>query len=690
MTKHIVATALLAFTFSLSAQKAPMSPERLWELGRVGLETTDAKGKQFVYGVTRYDIDENKGERDLYLMSADGKKETQLTDMEGGEYGAHFLMDDKKIGFSKGGDFHLIDLNGENLTTITNFGNMGNVNAYDLPDGRIALLFTRPVKLESTTADLYPEYPQANARVIDDLMYRHWDNWSDAEYNHVFIAYYDPSTAKKVVEAQDLMLNEKFDSPLNPFGGSESFTLSPDGKTVVYEAKKKSGREWAVSTNSELYMVNLTNKKTTNITKGMMGYDKEPKFSPDGSKLAWLSMATEGYESDVNDLVVMDVATGAKMHVLKTAGSYDDITFQSYAWNDNRSFYVGVPENGTNQIYSLKIPKNIEGNTGKISMQPASDGIYNWNHFEVAGKQLMVARQDMNHATEVYALNPKKKSFIQLTHINDGVYQNTQMSKVEKHMMKTSDGKDMLTWIIYPPDFDPNKKYPTLLYCQGGPQSQVSQFYSFRWNFQLMAAKGYVVIAPNRRGLPGFGREWNEEISGDWGGQPMRDYLAAIDYATEKPWCDAENLGCVGASYGGYSVYMLAGIHENRFDAFISHCGLFDLESWYLSTEELFFANYDLGGPYWDPQNKDTYTKYDPKDYVQNWNTPMLVIHGGKDFRVPENQGMEAFQAAKLRGVPSKFLYFPEEGHWILSPQNGLIWHDQFFGWLDEWLKDKN
>ncbi len=689
MKNSMFTLALLGMLGFTQAQKAPMTPERLWELGRVGLETVSADGKQFVYGVTQYNIEANKGERDLYLMSSDGSKKSQLTTLAGGEYGAHFLMEDKKIGFSKSGQFHLIDPSGENLNTITDFeGGAGNINAYDLPDGRIALLFTVSVKLEPTTADLYPEYPMANAKVIDNLMYRHWDSWSDENYNHLCIAYYDPAKGGKVTEYKDLMLNEKFDAPVNPFGGSESFTLSPDGKTIVYEAKKKTGKDWAQSTNSELYMVDLETMKTTNITKGMMGYDKEPKFSPDGKHLAWMSMATAGFESDVNDLIIMNVATGAKMHVLKTGGMYDTKTFQSYAWSNDNNFYVGVPENGTNQIYSLEVPKTIEGNTGEISLSPVSEGQYNWNHFEVAGKNLIVERQDMNHATEVYALNPKSKDAKQLTKVNDGIYQNTKMSKVEKRMVKTSDGKDMLTWVIYPPDFDASKKYPTLLYCQGGPQSQVSQFYSFRWNFQLMAAKGYIVVAPNRRGLPGFGKEWNEAISKDWGGQPMRDYLAAIDDVSKEPWSDETKLGCVGASYGGYSVYMLAGIHENRFSAFISHCGLFDLESWYLSTEELFFANYDLGGPFWKPENKETYTKFDPKDYVQNWNTPLLVIHGGKDFRVPENQGMEAFQAAQLMDVPSKFLYFPEEGHWVQSPQNGLIWHDQFFGWLDEWLKE--
>lgn len=679
--KNILAPALAACAFTLSAQQV-MTPDLLWDLSRVSLETVSPDGKNFIYGVSQYNTEDNSSSRDLYLMGADGKNKKQLTDMDGSEYGATYLMEGKKIGFSYKGQYHIMNADGTDRKQLTNIeGGISNIKAYDLPDGRIALVFTKSVKLEKTTAELYPELKKAEAIVIDNLMYRHWDSWSDAEYNHVCVAYVSEGS-ENIVEYKDLMEGEKFDSPVNPFGGSESYTLSPDGKSVVYEAKKLTGKEWAQSTNSELYMVDLASGKTTNITEGMKGYDKEPKFSPDGSKLAWMSMKTPGYESDVNDIIIMNVASGEKTHLLEKTGKYDEMTFQSFAWKDNNTIFAGVPTNGSNHVY--QITYSSKG----VNYKKITQGDFNYNHFEIAGKSLIVDRQDMNHATEVYNVSLKNGAAKQLTHENDNIYGNLSTSKVEKRMVKTSDGKEMLTWVIYPPDFDPNKKYPALLYCQGGPQSQVSQFYSFRWNFQLMAAKGYIVVAPNRRGLPGYGREWNEEISGDWGGQAMKDYLAAIDDVSKESYVDESKLGCVGASYGGYSVYYLAGNHDKRFSAFISHCGLFDLENWYLTTEELFFANQDLGGPYWMPENTETYTKFDPKDYVQNWDTPILVIHGGKDFRVPEAQGMAAFQAAQLRGVPSKFLYFPNEGHWVLNPQNGLIWHDQFFSWLDQWLKN--
>ncbi len=596
--------------------------------------------------------------------------------------------DDKLIGFVNGGQYYVVKTEGGEPDKVTDIpGGLHNVKAFDQEDGRIALVYSRSIKLDKTTAELYPELPEANALIIDDLMYRHWDNWSDASYEHVGISYI-PEDLTPISTWTDLMDEERFDTPLNPFGGSESFTLSPDGTQLIYECKKKSGVDWAVSTNSDLYKVYLPELTTTNLTDGMSGYDKNPVFSPDGKYLAWLSMKTEGFESDVNDLVVMDMSTGEKVHVLQAAGKYDDYTINSFAWNGNSEFYAGIPLNGTNQIFKIKLNGGISATT-KPSFSNVIAGQYNYNHFEVAGKSgLIAARQDMNHATEIFSVDTKKGAANKLTSANDEIYNNLEMGKVESRMVETSDGKEMLTWVIYPPNFDPAKKYPTLLYCQGGPQSMVSQFYSFRWNFQLMAANEYIIVAPNRRGLPGFGREWNEAISGDWGGQPMRDYLAAIDAVSQEDYVDKNNIGCIGASYGGYSVYWLAGNHEGRFNAFISHCGLFDLENWYLTTEELFFANKDLGGSFWDNQNKEGYNKFDPKDFVQNWDTPIMVIHGGKDFRVPEAQGMAAFQAAKLRGVPARFLYFPEEGHWILNPQNGLIWHDQFFGWLDQWLKN--
>ena len=681
--KKYLALALLV-SGSLLAQNQVMTPELLWKLGRVSLDDVSDDGSQFVYGVTYYDLEKNKGNRDLYLMSAKGGEARQITSLEGGEYSAQFIGD--KIGFSHGGQFHLIDQNGENLTTITDIeGGISGVKAYPQSDGSISLLFTKQVKTEQTPAEMYPNLPEADFKIIDDLMYRHWDSWNDYESSHLCMASYRDGA---VTEFTDLLAGQVQDVPVPPFGGSESYTLSPNGKLIAYESKALSGKDFAEQTNTHIYLYNLETQETKILSEGMMGYDKNPQFSPNGKRIAWLSMRTNGYESDVNDLVVMDLESGKKLYVLQTSDEYDNLTFQSFTWAEDDELFAGVPIGGSNHIYEVEVEGSLDASEVELEIERLTEGDHNYNHFEMAGEDLLIVRQDMNHASEIFRVSEKNGKAKQLTTVNDSIYNAIGLSKVEKRMVTTTDGKEMLTWVIYPPNFDPTKKYPTLLYCQGGPQAQVSQFYSFRWNFQLMAAQGYIVVAPNRRGLPGFGREWNEQISGDWGGQAMDDYLSAIDALATEPFVDEDNLGCVGASYGGYSVYMLAGIHEGRFSSFISHCGLFDLESWYLTTEEMFFANYDLGGPYWKPENKEAYQKYDPKDYVQNWDTPILVIHGGKDFRVPENQGMEAFNAAQLRGIPSSFLYFPNEGHWVLNPQNGIVWHSEFFGWLDQWLKN--
>lgn len=668
--------ALLIVPFMTAAQQQGMTPQLLWKLGRVGLDDVSPDGKEVLYGITRYNLEENNSHRDLYLVNNPEGKQELLLSQEKSVSNGQFIND--KLGYAYDGQYYLMNRDGSEKKALTNIEDgISGVKVFPQEDGRLALLFTVKVKVRPTPKDRYPALDKANFRVIDDMMYRHWDKWDDYKAQHVALAYYNGET---ITEYTDVMAGEEFQSPVPPFGGAEAYTMSPDGAHVVYETKRKTGVDFSESTNSNLYAYEIASKNTTLITKGMEGYDKSPAFSPNGKYLAFTSMAEEGYESDVNDVVVMDwPSMENKRHLLKEAGEYDNLTVNSFAWSDNNTIYASIPRDGSNQLYEV--------NVKKARLTPIMTDQHNYNQVVPAGDALVVTRQDMNHATEIYSVDVKNKEARALTHVNDAVYERIGLSKIEKRMVATTDGKEMLTWVIYPPNFDPAKKYPTLLYCQGGPQSMVSQFYSFRWNFQLMAAQGYIVVAPNRRGLPGFGRKWNEAISGDWGGQPMRDYLSAIDAVAKEPFVDTENLGCIGASYGGYSVYMLAGIHEKRFSAFISHAGLFNLESWYLSTEEMWFANKDLGGPFWNPENKETYEKYDPKDYVENWDTPLMVIHGALDFRVPINQGMEAFQAAKLRGIPAKFLYYPEEGHWILSPQNGLVWHDQFFGWLDKWLK---
>ncbi len=657
---------------SLQAQKTRLTPEKLWDLGRLALYDVSPDGKTTLFGVTYYDIEVNKGNPDLYIIPTSGGTAKKITAFEGSESGAQYRPDGKKIGFLRSGLLWEMNPDGTDQRQVSDEKMSGFKYS---PDGK-HLLFIRDVKYDKTVNDLYEDLPKANARLIDDLMYRHWDSWHDFEYSNVFYMKYEDG---KLDGAAVNIMNEAHDSPLNPFGGMEQISWSADGKYIAYTCKKQSGRDYTVSTNSDIYLYQLASGKTTNLSKGMNGYDMEPVFSPDGRYLVWSSMETPGFEADRNRIILYDVQNGEKEEITKDL----DMSANHPHWSpSSKELYFTGGVQATYQLFSL--------NVATKKTRQLTTGVHNYYGFDTAGEGALVAvKASMSQPSELYRIDLPSGKSTQITFTNKEMLDEIEMGDVKKRIVKTTDGKDMLVWMIYPPDFDPNKKYPALLYCQGGPQSAVSQFFSYRWNFQLMAANDYIIIAPNRRGLPSFGQEWNDQISGDWGGQPMQDLLSATDDAKKEPYIDENNLGAIGASYGGYSVYWLAGNHEKRFKSFISHAGLFNLESWYGTTEEMFFANQDIGGAYWDKNLLDAYKKHSPHNYVANWDTPMLVIHGEKDFRVPIGEGMQAFQAAQLKGIPSKFLYFPEEGHWVLNPQNGLLWHRVFFEWLDSTLKVK-
>ncbi len=652
-----------------------MSPELLWKLSRVGGNEISPDGKTVLFGVTNYNLKVNKGNRNLYTIPVEGGTPRQLTKYSGSEFNETWHPNGEKIGFlsAESGQVQMYELTVETgkITQVTNFEN--GLNGFKYSPKGDKILFIQDVKLDQTINEKYKDLDQANVHVFDDLMYRHWNSWHDYAYSHVFYAVKD---GDQYVLKGDIMKGERYDTPMNPFGGMEQINWGPNGETIYYTCKKMTGKDYATSTNSAIYRYNLSSRKTENLTEGMKGYDMNPTFSNDGKYMSFLSMEEDGFESDKNDIVVMNLSTSEKQNLTKDI----DITVSDYVWSEKGDkIYFEAVINATNQFFELDVKTKKH--------KQLTDGRHNYTSIALAGDYLVGTRQSMMEPNELYKVSLKSGKQEALTSFNDNILSKLDKVSIEKRMVKTTDGKDMLTWVIYPPNFDKNKKYPTILYCQGGPQSAVSQFFSFRWNFHLMAAQGYIIVAPNRRGLPGFGQKWNDDISGDWGGQPMDDYLSAIDDVSKESYVDKENLGCIGASYGGYSVYYLAGIHEKRFKCFISHCGLFNLESWYGSTEELFFANKDIGGHYWGKDRAPSYDKHSPHNLVDKWDTPMLVIHGEKDFRVPVTQGMEAFQAAQLKGIPSKFLYFPEEGHWVLNPQNGLVWHREFFSWLDQWLK---
>ncbi len=654
-----------------------LTPEQLWEFGRVSLQAISPDRQEIVYGITQYDLAANRGGSDLYTLRLDGQEDggpVQLTALEGSEGQAQYRPDGRKVGFLHQGRLWEVAPTAGATPVQVSDQEMGGFR-YSPDGGRI--LFVRDIRYDKRLEDRHPDLGKANAQVFDGLMYRHWNEWEDGSYSNIFVIGY--ADGKLEGEPVNIM-GEPYDSPLKPFGGMEQISWHPSGDRIAYTCKKIRGTAAATSTNSDIYLYDLLSRRTINLSEGMEGYDMNPSFSPDGRYLIWESMATAGYESDRHRIFRYDFLTRERKELTE---GFDQNAIQPVWSSDGGRIYFESEVAGTVQLYYLET-----GRAGAVPVQ-LSGGAYNHGPFLEAAESLVSVRCSMTEPHELYRIPLSGGPAVQLTRTNTEALSDIKPARVERRTVRTTDGKDMLTWVVYPPDFDPSRRYPTLLYCQGGPQSTVSQFWSTRWNLSLMAANDYIVVAPNRRGLPSFGAEWNDRIAGDWGGQAMQDLLSAIDDVSREPYVDKDRLGAVGASFGGYSVYWLAGHHDKRFQAFVSHCGLFNLESWYGTTEELFFANHDLEGPYWQEPITETWRLDSPHRYVDKWDTPLLVIHGGKDFRVPESEGMQAFQAAQLRGIPSRFLYFPEEGHWVSSPQNGLVWQREFFAWLDQWLRSK-
>lgn len=633
--KKLSILTIIMMSLNLAQAQNVMTPELLFKVGRVSPVGISADRKSIIYKVGIPNVSENKMESKYYSIPISGGNATAVPDYKA-------LAVDKNVS----------------------------------PDGKF-VIYDEAVKLSQVHGvDFYPELKKSTVQIYDNLDYRHWDTWNEGTYNHVF--YRPNSVGSKGI---DIMKDQLHDAPQKPFGGDEDYIWSPDSQRILYVTKQKSGTNYAVSTNTDIFEYNIATGATVNRTAGNLGYDTNPAFSPNGD-LSWLQMKRDGFEADKNDIIV----SHRGMNINLTGGW--DGTVDSFLWSeDSKRVYFTAAVDGTKQLFEVNFPglTKIAITVRQITKGDFDiTGIIGFN-----GSKVLVTRNDMNHAAEIFSYDLKKSAWQQLTNVNINIYKNLALSKTERRFVTTTDGKKMLVWVILPPNFDPSKKYPTLLYCQGGPQSALTQFYSYRWNMQLMAANGYVVVAPNRRGMPGHGVEWNEQISKDWGGQVMDDYLSAIDDVAKEPYVDKNRLGCVGASYGGYSVFYLAGNHNKRFKSFIAHDGVFNLHSMYGTTEEVFFTNWDFGGPYWDKTNPDAqkaFTTFNPINYVEKWDTPIMIIQGGLDFRVPIGQGQEAFQAAQLRGIKSRFVYFPDENHWVLKPQNAIACQKEFAKWLKETL----
>lgn len=715
-------TAAALLTLAGNAQTAPttnigksditvenklMTPEALWAMGRIATATASPDGKQIAYQVGYYSVKENKSHQVLCLIDANGKNNRQLTTAATSETDPAWIEQGQRIAYISEGEIWAMNADGSGRKQLSESG--GSIEGFKFsPDGKKVILI-KSIPYNDIIKKNPDDLPLATGRLATDLMYRHWDHYVES-IQHPFVA---DVTGNGITEGEDIMKGEPYECPMAPFGGIEQLNWSPDSRLIAYTCRKKTGLAYAISTDSDIYLYDTETKTTTNLckpagykpvavdpTRSMKGqsvnseenlknnpgYDTNPQFSPDGKYIAWQSMARDGYEADRNRLCVYNRATGEKTYVTESFDSNVD----AFCWHsDSQTLSFTGVWHGCVNVYQTNLKGEVRQVTNDwadyVALSPANDG-----------KKLLAIRQSMSEPSDIFIVNPgkepKKTKVEQVTFENKHILDQIATGKVQQRWVKTTDGKNMLCWIVLPANFDPNKKYPTLLFCEGGPQSPVSQFWSYRWNMQIMAANGYVVVAPNRRGLPGFGSEWNEQVSGDWTGQCMNDYLSAIDDAAQNlPFVDKDRLGAVGASFGGFSVYYLAGHHNKRFKCFISHDGAFNLESMYTDTEEAWFSNWEYEDAYWNkPLSAEAKKTYDnsPHKFVDKWDTPILCIHGEKDYRINYNQGMGAFNAARMRGIPAELLIFPDENHWVLKPQNGILWQRTFFNWLDRWLKD--
>ncbi len=650
-----------------------MTPETLWSIGSVSLADVSPDKTKVLYTVSWTDIKENKSHKEVFIMNTDGSNKSQLTfDNDHNESNVLWRPDGQKIGFIKQDQLWEITPDGQHLEQISDLE--GGLTGFRYAPDMKHIMYTKMVTLHPEIRQPYADMPKADVRKITDLMYRHWDHYVDGEFSHIFITDY----SNKITDGKDIMEGEMWEAPMRPFSGIEDITWHPSGQELIYACRKKTGKNYAFSTNSDLYCYNLETEKTINLTQGIMGYDNAPVFSNDGKTMAWQSMERDGYEADVVRLAQMNWDSKAI-----TFYDNDNLNPSGFSFDENdETIYFTSVWHARYNIYAYTIK------TGELRQITNADA--NYGSVADAGSHLITTRQAHTYPTDIFNVDKKSGEAQNISEVNKPILDQITMGETQEHWIETSDGKQMLVWLILPPNFDPQKKYPTLLYCQGGPQSAVSQFWSKRWNFQNFVANDYIIVAPNRRGLPGFGREWNEAISTDYGGQCMKDYLTAIDYFAKEPFVDESKLGAIGASFGGFSVYWLAGNHEGRFKTFVSHDGIFNSESMYLETEEMWFVHWDMGGNFWDKNNiaaqKETY-KASPHHFVQNWDTPIMVIHGGKDYRIPETQGMQAFNAAKIMGLDAELLEFPEENHWVLQAQNGIVWQRSVVDWLDKYLK---
>lgn len=683
----IAAAGLIAVSCGETTSKEPMkinnimteaeiaagvfTPEVMWKMGRLGEIALSPDGEKLAYTLTYYNVEDNKGMSSVYVMPAQGGEAKMVTDNTAGDSDIQWSKDGSKIYFIREGQIWSVGADGEKMTKVSDVE--GGVNGFKFSPDESNVWYVHTVKVGKVTGvDNYPELTKSEVLIYDDLMERHWNYWDKGEYSHIFVAAFD---GKKLTGDKDIMEGELWDAPMAPYFDNAEIAWNNAGNVVAYTCKKLTGTEYAMSTDSDIYLYDIATAETANITKGMPGYDKYPRFSPNDEMIAFTSMERARNEADKSRLMVMNLATKELNYITKDF----DYNAENVAWIDNANLLFITPMAATLQLATANLDDQV---------RVITSGDHSYEGFSLANNVLIGAKSNVSVATELYAVDLQAGAENQLTFINKHIFDNVTMGEVQKRMVKTTDGKEMLTWVILPPNFDETKSYPVLLYCEGGPQSVVSHRWSYRWNWQLMANQGYIIVAPNRRGLPSFGQEWLDQISGDYSGQNINDYLSAIDDVSKEPWADENRMGAIGASYGGYSVYYLAGHHEKRFKALIAHCGMFNFSSFYGCTEELWFPYNDLGGAYWDenPTAKRSYAN-SPHMFVKKWDTPLLILVGLQDFRIPYTESLQAFTAARAQGIPSRLVAFENEAHQVFKPQNNLVWNNEFFGWLDKYVK---
>lgn len=663
-----------------------LTPEKLLEFKRLGAVSLSPNEQSLVFSVSEPILAEDRSNSDLYRLSlADGKLVQLTKTPQKGEYNPTWIQGGTRIAYlastEDGRQLFTMKSDGSDLEQITQIP--GGIEDYLFSPDEKSLLYVKSIKYGQRVSDIYPDLPKASGRLITDLMYKHWDEWVES-VPHLFLAKLE---GDRITSGKDILEGEPYEAPMKPFGGVDDVAFTPDGSKIAYVSRKKVGKAYSLSTNSDIYLYDINKGTTVNLTEGMMGYDLHPRFSPDGRYMAFISQEHDGYESDLKRLFVLDLKTGQRKH-LNEGWEYD---VEELSWAPNgKDIYYRACYQAETHLWKIQFSPELM-QRGKAKITQLTNGVCNYSSFLLGKKTLIATRQSMATPKDIYRVDLRTGAPTQLTELNKEILASLAPITIEKRWITTTDGGKMLTWVVKPPHFDPNKKYPALLYCQGGPQNTISQNFSYRWNARLMADQGYVVVMPNRHGVPGFGKAWNEQISGDYSGQNIQDYLTAIDELAKEPWVDEDALGAVGASYGGYSVYYLAGVHEGRFKAFVAHAGILNLEMQYVTTEEMWFANWDLGGAPWEKDNATAQRTYanSPHKLLDKWDTPILVIHGELDFRILASQGMAAYNAAQLRGIPSELLIYPDENHWIMRPQNSLLWHRTFFRWLDRWLKKK-